>query len=100
MLEWVVEAERLGVGEIMLTSVDQEGTRKGFDLELLAAVRRIGDIERPAVARTAPAATDQEAVLDRPAVHRSTGGGQRRTHDAVARCSTIHSRQAVLASLR
>ncbi|MGE5503032.1 MAG: imidazole glycerol phosphate synthase subunit HisF [Actinomycetota bacterium] len=39
VLEWVVEAERLGAGEILLTSVDQEGTRKGFDMELLNAVR-------------------------------------------------------------
>lgn len=40
VLDWVAEAEQLGVGEIMLTSIDREGTRKGFDLELLKAVRR------------------------------------------------------------
>jgi len=40
VLDWVVRAEQLGVGEVMVTSVDREGTGKGFDLELLAAVRR------------------------------------------------------------
>lgn len=39
VLEWVVQAEDLGVGEIFVTSVDREGTGKGFDLELLDAVR-------------------------------------------------------------
>ena len=39
-LAWVEEALTLGVGEILVTSVDQEGTKKGFDLELVAAVRK------------------------------------------------------------
>jgi cyclase len=39
-LAWVEEAQSLGVGEILVTSVDREGTRKGFDLELLVAVRQ------------------------------------------------------------
>lgn len=39
-LQWVVEAERLGAGELLITSVDQEGTRKGFDLELIEEVSR------------------------------------------------------------
>jgi len=39
VLDWVREAEDLGVGEIQVTSVDQEGTRKGFDLELVKQVR-------------------------------------------------------------
>lgn len=39
-LAWVEEALSLGVGEILVTSVDQEGTRKGFDLELIVEVRK------------------------------------------------------------
>lgn len=39
VLEWVREAEALGAGEILLTSVDQEGTQAGFDEALVAAVR-------------------------------------------------------------
>ena len=35
---WAVLAERLGAGEILLTSMDRDGTRDGFDLGLTAAV--------------------------------------------------------------
>lgn len=37
-LEWVVEVERLGAGEILLTSMDADGTKDGFDIPLLRAV--------------------------------------------------------------
>lgn len=40
VLDWVVEAERLGAGEILVTSVDQEGTKNGFDDALIAAVHK------------------------------------------------------------
>ena len=32
--EWSIEAEKLGIGEIILTSIDKEGIQKGFELEL------------------------------------------------------------------
>jgi cyclase len=35
---WAIEGEKLGAGEILLTSVDREGTRKGFDIDLIRAV--------------------------------------------------------------
>jgi cyclase len=35
---WAREAEALGAGEILLTSIDADGTRDGYDLELTAAV--------------------------------------------------------------
>ena len=35
---WAEEAERLGAGEVLLTSMDRDGTKEGFDLELTAAV--------------------------------------------------------------
>lgn len=38
VVEWAVEAERRGAGEILVTSVDQEGTGRGMDLELLEAI--------------------------------------------------------------
>jgi len=38
VVAWVRQAVELGAGEVMLTSVDQEGTRKGFDIPLLQAV--------------------------------------------------------------
>jgi cyclase len=37
-VEWAREGERLGAGEILLTSMDRDGTREGYDLELLRAV--------------------------------------------------------------
>ena len=39
MIPWAVEAARRGAGEILLTSIRQDGQRTGFDLELTAAVR-------------------------------------------------------------
>jgi cyclase len=38
VIEWAVEVERLGAGEILLTSMDRDGTRQGFDLALTRAV--------------------------------------------------------------
>jgi len=37
-LTWAVEAERRGAGEILLTSMDRDGTKAGYDLELTRAV--------------------------------------------------------------
>lgn len=37
-IEWARQAVDAGAGEILLTSIDQEGTRKGFDVELVKAV--------------------------------------------------------------
>ena len=37
-VDWAEEAESLGAGEILVTSVDRDGTRKGFDMELLEAI--------------------------------------------------------------
>jgi len=33
-IEWAIEVEKLGAGEILLTSMDTDGTKKGFDIEL------------------------------------------------------------------
>lgn len=38
VVDWVKRGVTLGAGEILLTSVDREGTRKGFDLDLIHAV--------------------------------------------------------------
>lgn len=38
VLEWARRAEKLGAGEILLTSMDKDGTKDGYDLELTAAV--------------------------------------------------------------
>lgn len=40
-LEWARRGEELGVGEILLNSMDGDGTREGFDIEMLKAVRDV-----------------------------------------------------------
>src|SRR5919108_2998542 len=37
-VQWAAEVERLGAGEILLTSMDRDGTQEGYDLELTHAV--------------------------------------------------------------
>ena len=37
-VEWAAEAERHGAGELLVTSMDRDGTKQGYDLELLRAV--------------------------------------------------------------
>lgn len=37
-VEWAVKAEKMGAGEILLTSMDGDGTKEGYDLELTKAV--------------------------------------------------------------
>lgn len=44
VLEWVREAVRRGAGEILLTSVDREGFRRGMDEALIAAVTALVDV--------------------------------------------------------
>ena len=41
---WIVEAVERGAGEILLNSMDADGTQQGFDLELIAAVRQVCDV--------------------------------------------------------
>lgn len=41
LLEWVAEAQRRGVGEILLNSIDADGTKAGFDLPMIRAVRSV-----------------------------------------------------------
>ena len=37
-VEWAMEGERLGAGEILLTSMDADGTKNGFDIALTKAI--------------------------------------------------------------
>ncbi|MFW5417426.1 imidazole glycerol phosphate synthase subunit HisF [Nocardiopsis sp. CNT-189] len=43
-VEWVQRAAELGAGEILLNSMDADGTRAGFDLELIRAARAVVDV--------------------------------------------------------
>ncbi|WP_298282849.1 imidazole glycerol phosphate synthase subunit HisF [Acidocella sp.] len=48
VLEWAKQMEARGAGEILLTSMDRDGTGKGFDLELLRAI--CGAVRLPVIA--------------------------------------------------
>lgn len=86
LLEWVKEAARLGAGEILLTSVDREGTRKGFDLELVQAVTEAVDI--PVIASGGMGSSAH-------AISAVKAGG-----DAVAMADILHFNRVSLADIR
>tara|TARA_B100000029_G_C17572716_1_gene957188 strand:- start:434 stop:1207 length:774 start_codon:yes stop_codon:yes gene_type:complete len=44
VIDWIKKASKLGAGEILLTSIDQEGTRKGFDVKLMKKASEVTDI--------------------------------------------------------
>lgn len=44
VIDWVKEVEQLGAGEILLTSMDRDGTNHGYDLEVTAAVSKAVNI--------------------------------------------------------
>lgn len=61
-VEWVKRALEQGIGEILLTSVDFDGTRRGYDMELLAAVTAFADVPVVIHGGAKDAASLKEAV--------------------------------------
>lgn len=43
-IEWVKKAIKLGAGEIVITSIDQDGTKKGYDMDLFKAITDLSPI--------------------------------------------------------
>lgn len=43
-LDWVIEAQRLGAGEIVLNCMDSDGVRQGYDIDQLRAVRQVCNV--------------------------------------------------------
>jgi cyclase len=86
VVEWVRKAAALGAGEILLTSVDREGTRKGFDLELVEAVAEA--VEIPVIASGGMGKVQD--LLD--AVERGA--------DAVAMADILHYKRTSLNEIR
>jgi len=43
-MEWIEQASNLGIGEILLNSMDADGTKLGYDLEMIRAVRQISSV--------------------------------------------------------
>lgn len=55
-VQWAIELEQLGAGEILLTAIDREGTWQGFDLDL---VRRVADaVTLPVIAHGGAGSVD------------------------------------------
>ena len=62
-IEWVEKACALGVGEILLNSMDADGTRAGYDIGMISAVRKVSKV--PLIASGgAGALSDFAAALD------------------------------------
>jgi cyclase len=58
-IEWAARAAELGAGEILLNSMDADGTKNGFDLEIIRAVRR--EVSIPVIASGGAGATEHFA---------------------------------------
>lgn len=87
VIEWARRGEQLGAGEILLTSVDQEGTRKGMDTELIRAVT---DAVRIPVIASGGAGTPADVV------NALTQGHA----DAVAMADMLHYQRHPLSAVR
>lgn len=87
VLAWIEEAERRGAGEILLTSMDRDGTKDGFDIHLLKEVNK--RIHIPVIA-SGGAGTIAHCIE---AVHE--GGA-----DAVLAASIFHFHEIAIADLK
>jgi imidazole glycerol-phosphate synthase subunit HisF len=86
-LEWAGEVERRGAGEILLTSMDRDGTQSGYDVELLRAVT--SRVRIPVIASGGAGTLDDF-------VHALKDGGA----DAVLAASLFHSRSLTIPQLK
>ena len=86
-LKWIKEVEERGAGEILLTSMDQDGTKDGFDVELLKKVNEF--ISIPVIA-SGGAGTTQHCV---DAI--KEGGA-----DAVLAASIFHFQEIAISELK
>ncbi|MCE2927391.1 MAG: imidazole glycerol phosphate synthase cyclase subunit [Rickettsiales bacterium] len=86
-LQWAKRAVELGAGELLVTSVDREGTRKGFDDALIRAIAT--GVSVPVIASGGMGST--EHLID---VVRSGAA------DAVAMADVLHYKRMTLADMR
>jgi cyclase len=86
-IEWAEEVERRGAGEILLTSMDRDGTQSGYDIELLKAIT--SRVRIPVIASGGAGTPGHfaEALRD--------GGA-----DAILAASLFHSRALSVPSLK
>lgn len=86
-IKWAVEAAGRGVGEILVTSIDMEGTRKGFDVDLVHAIATAVPV--PVIASGGMGAPEHLVDVIK--------HGQA---DSVAMADVLHYRRLALADLR
>ena len=87
VVEWAQEGTDMGAGEILLTSIDREGTRKGFDCELTRAVSEAVDV--PVIA-SGGMGTEQDLVSVVKKGHA----------DAVAMADILHYQRSTIGEIR
>jgi cyclase len=87
VLEWICRGVELGAGEILLTSVDREGTRKGFDIDLVRQVSAAVPV--PVIASGGMGSIEHF-------IEAATTGGA----DAVSMADVLHYNRIPLAAIR
>lgn len=87
VVEWAQRGVELGAGEILLTSVDREGTREGFDIDLVAAVSKVVPV--PVIASGGMGRLDDVAAVVREGAA-----------DAVAMADMLHYGRTTVGEIR
>lgn len=85
-IEWIARCADLGVGELLVNSIDTDGTKSGFDLELIRAVREVSKLPLIASGGAGSAADFGPAAL---------AGA-----DAVLAASIFHNRTVTIAEAK
>ncbi|PPF74235.1 imidazole glycerol phosphate synthase subunit HisF [Rathayibacter sp. AY1G1] len=85
-LAWAAEAVERGAGELLVNSIDADGTKQGFDLELIAAMRELSSV--PVIASGGAGAVEHFA----PAVDAGA--------DAVLAASVFHNRELTIGDVK
>lgn len=87
VLAWVTQGVELGAGEVLITSVDREGTRQGFDLDLVRAVSAAVPV--PVIASGGMGSTQHFVQA-----------AQEGLADAVAMADVLHYKRLTLCEIR
>lgn len=87
VIAWVKRGVSMGAGEILLTSVDREGTRKGFDIDLVRAAS--AEVSVPIIASGGMGSSEDMVAVAR------EGGA-----DAVAMADILHYKRAGVGDIR
>ncbi len=87
VIDWVKRSVSMGAGEILLTSIDREGTRKGFDIDLVSAVTN--EVSVPVIASGGMGMIEDCVTVARDGCA-----------DAVAMADILHYKRATVGDIR